>query len=58
MKRLLIFCPACGSIMVLKEKKSSMGVYVCRRCDAVKKIKTVVMAKRETVKYVAPPVPI
>ncbi|MEM5776988.1 MAG: hypothetical protein QXJ06_00880 [Candidatus Aenigmatarchaeota archaeon] len=55
---MLIFCPGCGSIMTLKEKRNRLGVYMCRRCGGVKKIKTKAIEKRESVKYVAPPVPL
>ncbi|MEM5807072.1 MAG: hypothetical protein QW474_01645 [Candidatus Aenigmatarchaeota archaeon] len=58
MKKLLIFCPGCGSIMTLKEKRNRLGVYTCRRCGGVKKIKTRAIEKRESVNYVAPPVPL
>jgi DNA-directed RNA polymerase subunit M/transcription elongation factor TFIIS len=57
-KNLLVFCPACGNIMTLKEKKNRMGVYACRRCGSVKKIKTKSIEKRESINYIAPPVPL
>ena len=53
-----MFCPACGNIMTLKEKMSKIGVYICRRCGGIKKIKTRPIEKRESVKYIAPPVPV
>jgi DNA-directed RNA polymerase subunit M/transcription elongation factor TFIIS len=57
-KTLLVFCDACGNIMVLKEKKSRLGVYVCRRCHTIKKIKAKSIEKKESINYIAPPVPV
>jgi len=57
-KTVLVFCEACGNIMLLKEKRNKFGIYVCRRCNSIKKIKTKSIRKRETINYIAPPVPL
>jgi len=53
----LIFCSACGNIMILKEKKKNIGIYVCRKCGSLKKIKAKPIEIKESVKYSPPPVP-
>jgi hypothetical protein len=44
--------------MVLKIKDSDLGVFVCRKCGAVKKLRVKPIEIKEPVRYVAPPVPI
>ncbi|MBU5690105.1 MAG: hypothetical protein QXM68_02600 [Candidatus Aenigmatarchaeota archaeon] len=55
---MLIFCPACGNIMTLKEKRQKMGVYECRRCGGIKKLKAVPFERKESIVNTAPPVPL
>lgn len=55
---MLTFCPACNNIMTQREKKGNIGIYICRKCSAVKKIKARALEIKESVKYLAPPVPV
>jgi len=43
--------------MILKEKKKNIGIYVCRKCGSLKKIKAKPIEIKESVKYSPPPVP-
>jgi DNA-directed RNA polymerase subunit M/transcription elongation factor TFIIS len=55
---MLVFCSKCGNIMVLKIKDSDLGVFVCRNCSTVKKLRVRPIEIKEPVRYVAPPVPV
>ena len=35
----LEFCSKCGNIMVLKEKKGGVGVFICRNCQEIRDAK-------------------
>lgn len=57
-KIVLIFCSACKNIMIQKEKIKNIGIYMCRNCGSIKKLKTKALEIKENVRYLAPPVPI
>ncbi|MEM5878478.1 MAG: hypothetical protein QXF12_06400 [Candidatus Aenigmatarchaeota archaeon] len=55
---MLVFCPACNNVMTLKEKRHRIGIYECRRCNAIKKLKAMSFERKEQIVNLTLPVPL
>lgn len=53
-----MFCGKCGNIMTLKKREGNLGIFVCRNCSFTKRVKFNPIEIKESVNYIAPPVPV